>query len=88
MGLLSNAKPGSHGSAGFIPLDEPLLELLDVPDVVSPLELLPIPTPPVPPLPAVPDDSVFVVPPSPDDDEPVDEQAVNPAIANPSGKHA
>jgi len=80
IGLLSNANPGSHGNAGFTPLDEPLLEALD--ELVEP-------APPIPellgPEPALPEDSVFVVPPSPLGGVPGDEHAANPKIANPSG---
>jgi hypothetical protein len=83
MGLLSKANPGSHASAGFTPLDEPLLEALD--ELVAP-------APPIPellgPEPAAPDDSVLVVPPSPLSVDPGDEHAANPKIANPNGSVA
>lgn len=80
MGLLSKAKPGSQGSAGLTPLDEPLLEPVDELVAVVPPEPFPAPDP------AAPEDSMVPVPPSPAGGGLVDEHAVNPTKANPRGK--
>lgn len=79
MGLLSNANPGSHGSIGLTPLEEPLLELLEEFAEVVPPEPFPAPAP------AAPEDSMFAVPPSPPGGGLVDEHAANPTRANPKG---